>query len=72
MVFHPEPALSASASARGELVARNRRLPDFKRITGYLLWEQDFPRTASMKIKRNLLAEQIRNKVDRSTAVNPL
>src|ERR1700728_1604650 len=34
-----------------EIVGRNRRLPDFKRIGGYLIWEKDFPRTASMKIK---------------------
>jgi long-chain acyl-CoA synthetase len=49
----------------------NRRLPDFKRVGGYLLWEKDFPRTASMKIKRNELAEQIRSMVKR-TAVKEL
>src|ERR1700675_2959818 len=32
-----------------ELVTRNRRLPDFKRVGGYVIWEKDFPRTASMK-----------------------
>src|ERR1700720_765364 len=40
-----------------EIAARNRRLPDFKRVGGYLVWERDFPRTASMKIKRQVLAE---------------
>jgi long-chain acyl-CoA synthetase len=44
---------------RDEMVTRNRRLPDFKRVGGYLLWEKDFPRTASLKIKRGELAEQI-------------
>src|SRR5208282_5985846 len=44
---------------RGEIVARNRRLPDFKRVGGYLVWEKDFPRTASLKIKRGELAEEI-------------
>ena len=43
-----------------EIVARNRRLPDFKRVGGYLVWDKDFPRTASMKIKRMVLAEEIR------------
>src|SRR5579864_5684358 len=43
-----------------EVVARNRRLPDFKRIGGYLLYNRDFPRTASMKIKRTVLAEEVR------------
>jgi long-chain acyl-CoA synthetase len=44
---------------REEMVARNRRLPDFKRVGGYLLWEKDFPRTASLKIKRGELAAEI-------------
>jgi len=43
-----------------ELRRRNRRLPDFKRVHGYLLWERDFPRTASLKIKRDQLANEIR------------
>ncbi|MBI2819148.1 MAG: AMP-binding protein [Acidobacteria bacterium] len=72
LVYHAELSQGISDAIREELAARNRRLPDFKRIFGYLLWEEDFPRTASMKIKRNLLAEQIRKKMDRSTAVNPL
>jgi long-chain acyl-CoA synthetase len=44
---------------RQEIVARNRRLPDFKRVAGYLVWEKDFPRTASLKIKRAELAAEI-------------
>jgi len=44
---------------RDEIVARNRRLADFKRVGGYLVWEKDFPRTASMKIKRGELAAEI-------------
>ena len=43
-----------------EIVARNRRLPDFKRVGGCVVWEKDFPRTAAMKIKRVALAEEIR------------
>ena len=45
---------------RDDMARRNRKLPDFKRIGGYLEWEKDFPRTASMKIKRAELAEEIR------------
>jgi long-chain acyl-CoA synthetase len=44
---------------REEIVERNRRLADFKRVGGYLLWEKDFPRTASLKIKRGELAAEI-------------
>jgi acyl-coenzyme A synthetase/AMP-(fatty) acid ligase len=44
---------------REEIMARNRRLADFKRVGGYLVWEKDFPRTASLKIKRGELAVEI-------------
>ena len=50
-----------------EISARNRRLPDFKRVGGYLIWEKDFPRTASMKIKRQVLAEDIGKSVERTS-----
>ena len=53
-----------------EIAARNRRLPDFKRVSGYLIWERDFPRTASMKIKRQVLAEEIGKTAQRSAIVN--
>jgi long-chain acyl-CoA synthetase len=49
-----------------EMSGRNRRLPDFKRVSGYLVWEKDFPRTASMKIKRQELADEIAKTVERS------
>jgi long-chain acyl-CoA synthetase len=51
---------------KNEIASRNRRLPDFKRISGYLEWAKDFPRTASLKIKRNELAEEIRDSLGRS------
>jgi long-chain acyl-CoA synthetase len=52
-----------------EISVRNRRLPDFKRIGGYLIWDKDFPRTASMKIKRQALAEEIGTSTARSALV---
>jgi long-chain acyl-CoA synthetase len=55
---------------REEIAARNRRLPDFKRVGGYLILDKDFPRTASMKIKRQVLAEEIGKSVERSAMVN--
>ena len=53
----PDPAQNLNGAMRGELERRNQRLLPYKRISGYILWEEDFPRTASLKIKRNLLAE---------------
>ena len=41
----------------------------FRSYPGYLVWNRDFPLTASMKIKRGELAEQIRGGVDRSAMV---
>jgi long-chain acyl-CoA synthetase len=52
-----------------EMVARNRRLHDFKRVGGYVIWEKDFSRTASMKIKRQVLAEELRKTVERGAVV---
>jgi long-chain acyl-CoA synthetase len=52
-------------SVREDIASRNRRLPDFKRVGGYVLWDKDFPRTASMKIKRNDLAHEIHNSLGR-------
>jgi len=49
-----------------DIETRNRKLSDFKRVSGYLVWEKDFPRTASMKIKRQVLAEEIGKSVERS------
>jgi long-chain acyl-CoA synthetase len=52
-----------------EIISRNRRLLDFKRVSGYLIWEKDFPRTASMKIKRQVLAEEIGKTTERKAIV---
>lgn len=48
-----------------ELRRRNHKLPDFKRIAGVLPWSEEFPRTASMKVKRGVLAEQLRERARR-------
>ena len=43
-----------------QLKEHNYRLPEFKRIGGFIEWTEEFPRTASLKIKRQQLAEEIR------------
>ena len=65
MVLHPEPGQTASNGLLGDLAGRNQKLLPYKRISGYLVWEDDFPRTASLKIKRGVLAEQIRGRLER-------
>jgi long-chain acyl-CoA synthetase len=67
LVLQPETNRTVDEPLREEMNARNQKLLNYKRISGYLVWEKDFPRTASMKIKRVELAEQIRGAFDRSS-----
>jgi len=53
----------------GEIAARNRRLPGFKRVGGYFVWGKDFPRTAALKIKRENLAADIAASAGRGQVV---
>jgi long-chain acyl-CoA synthetase len=71
IVLRFEPNQQMNEALRADLSARNQKLLNYKRISGYLVWDQDFPRTASMKVKRIELAQQIRTALDRS-AVTPL
>ena len=45
----------------------NRKLADFKRVSSYAVVTQEFPRTASMKIKRNELADSVQAAVSEPT-----
>jgi acyl-CoA synthetase (AMP-forming)/AMP-acid ligase II len=38
---------------------RNRRLRDYQRVSGVILWSREFPRTASLKLQRAELARQV-------------
>jgi long-chain acyl-CoA synthetase len=69
IVLRPEAGKAIDKELAEDLAARNRRLTNYKRVHGYLVWGRDFPLTASMKIKRGELAEQIRGTVDRSAVV---
>ena len=72
IVLRLEPGHEFNEALQCELAERNRRLPDFKRVRGYTIWDRDFPRTASLKIKRIELAEQICASTERPTAVAAL
>ena len=71
LALHLEQGQSYSDELRREINTRNQRLLNYKRVHGIVLLEEDFPRTASLKIKRNVLAERLA-KLDSSTAVLPL
>jgi long-chain acyl-CoA synthetase len=70
LVVRPEQNQEFSDGLKENIIARNRLLPDFKRVGGYLLWSKDFPRTASMKIKRAALAEDIGKTLGRAAVVD--
>jgi len=68
LVLHLEPGQQFDDQLRQDINARNNRLLNYKRIHGVVLVDQDFPRTASLKIKRNVLAERLA-KLDGTTAI---
>jgi long-chain acyl-CoA synthetase len=71
LVLHLEPGQAFASELRGDISARNSRLLNYKRIHGIVLFDEDFPRTASLKIKRNVLAERLAQ-LDRAAAILPL
>jgi long-chain acyl-CoA synthetase len=71
LVLHLEPGQSLTEDLRREINARNSRLLNYKRIHGVVLVDDDFPRTASLKIKRNDLAERLAG-MDRAAAIQSL
>jgi long-chain acyl-CoA synthetase len=53
-------ATPASHAALGRaLTERNRTLPEHKRISAYVVWNHEFPKTASLKVKREVLAREL-------------
>jgi long-chain acyl-CoA synthetase len=71
LVLRLEQGQTLTDELRRDVSARNNRLLNYKRVRGIVLFDEDFPRTASLKIKRNILAERLAQK-DRASAVLPL
>jgi long-chain acyl-CoA synthetase len=71
IAIHLESGQSCTDQLKQEVVRRNNRLLNYKRIHGIVLYEEDFPRTASLKIKRNELAERLSAR-DRDRVILPL
>jgi long-chain acyl-CoA synthetase len=69
IVLHPDEGKPLDSELVANIAERNRTLLNYKRLSGYLVWERDFPRTASLKIKRGELAEQIRQALMRDAVV---
>jgi len=71
LVLHLEPGQEYGDKLLRDINVRNNRLLNYKRIHGVVLLDEDFPRTASVKIKRNVLAERLA-KLDSAAAILPL
>src|SRR3989454_6520750 len=71
IVIHLENGQAFSEQLKQDIILRNNRLLNYKRVHGIVLHDEDFPRTASLKIKRNELAERLA-KLDRGRVILPL
>ena len=71
LALHLEPGQSLTDELRREISARNSRLLNYKRVHGIVVFDEDFPRTASLKIRRNILAERL-GRLDRASAILPM
>ncbi len=71
LVIHLDNGQVLTKELQAEIIQRNNRLLNYKRVHGIVLYEADFPRTASLKIKRNELA-QLLGKLDRDRVIIPL
>lgn len=71
LVIHLESGRSLTDELRREIAARNSRLINYKRVHAIVLYNDDFPLTASMKIIRVALAERL-SKLDRAQAIIPI
>ena len=59
LVVHLESGQKLTDELRAEISARNSRLIHHKRVHGLVVYSEDFPLTASLKIKRNELAQRL-------------
>jgi long-chain acyl-CoA synthetase len=71
LVVHLEHGVAFTEELRREIAARNNRLINYKRLHGIVLYHEDFPLTASLKIVRVALAERL-GKLNREQAILPV
>jgi long-chain acyl-CoA synthetase len=71
LVIHLEHGQEFTAGLRAEIAARNNRLINYKRVHGVVLYKDDFPLTASLKIIRVALAQRL-GTTSREQAILPV
>ena len=71
LVIHLEPGQNFTGELKTEISTRNARLVNYKRVHGLVVYHEDFPLTASLKIKRNELAQRL-GALNREQSVLPI
>jgi len=70
LVIHLEPGQEFTDELKKEIVTRNNRLTNYKRVHGIVSYGEDFPLTASLKVVRKVLAARL-GKLERERAILP-
>jgi len=71
LVIHLEQGEAFTPELKSEISTRNSRLTNYKRVHGLVIHQEDFPLTASLKIKRSELAQRL-SALDREQAILPI
>ena len=71
LVIHLEHGQAFTPELKSEISARNAWLSNYKRVHGLVIYQEDFPLTASLKIKRNELAQRLAA-LDREQSILPI
>src|SRR5437899_3297951 len=71
LVIHLEPGQAFTPELKSEISARNAWLTNYKRVHGLVIYQEDFPLTASLKIKRAELAHRL-SALDREQSILPI
>jgi long-chain acyl-CoA synthetase len=71
LVVHLEPSQAFTPELKSEISTRNSRLTNYKRVHGLVIYQEDFPLTASLKIKRSELAQRL-SALDREQCILPI
>jgi long-chain acyl-CoA synthetase len=71
LVIHLEHGEAFTPELKSEISTRNSRLTNYKRVHGLVIHQEDFPLTASLKIKRSELAQRL-SALDREQAILPI
>jgi len=71
LVIHLEHGQAFTPELKSEISARNAWLSNYKRVHGLVIYQEDFPLTASLKIMRNELAQRLAA-LDREQSILPI